>query len=45
MAKYVVDNCEELREPGKNSKGEVTVTATTTDGGKLIATRTLKCNK
>jgi hypothetical protein len=44
MVDYDVDNCAELREPGKNSKGEVTVTATTTDDGELIATRTLKCN-
>jgi hypothetical protein len=28
----------------KNSKGNVTVTATTEDG-ELIASRTLKCNK
>ncbi len=41
MVDYDVDNCAELREPGKNSKGEVTVTATSNDDGELIATRTL----
>jgi hypothetical protein len=52
MATYTVDNCAESEPSGKSSKsksrksskGDVTVTAMT-DDGKLIATRTLKCNK
>jgi len=42
---YKVMNCEGSKPPeGRNSKGNVTVTATTEDG-ELIATRRLKCNK
>jgi hypothetical protein len=52
MATYEVENCAESKAPGKdskgrakrNSKGEITVTATTEDG-ELIASRILKCNK
>jgi hypothetical protein len=45
MVDYEVENCEGSRAPDRrNSKGEVTVTATTGDG-ELISTRTLKCNK
>jgi hypothetical protein len=44
MATYEVENCAGSEAPSRNSKGEVTVTATTEDG-ELIAERTLKCNK
>jgi hypothetical protein len=45
MVEYDVENCEGSVAPSRNSKGKVTVTATTTDGGELVSTRTLKCKK
>ena len=45
LATYEVENCAGSEAPDRSSKGEVTVTATTDDGGELIAKRTLKCNK
>jgi hypothetical protein len=45
VVEYDVENCAGSVAPeGRNSKGEVTVTATTEDG-ELVATRILKCNK
>jgi hypothetical protein len=45
MVDYDVENCAGSVAPGRrNSKGEITVTATTEDG-ELVATRILKCNK
>jgi len=44
MATYEVENCAGSEAPDRNSKGRVTVTATT-DDGKLVSSRTLKCNK
>jgi hypothetical protein len=45
IVEYDVENCAGSVAPeGRNSKGEVTVTATTEDG-ELVATRILKCNK
>ncbi len=44
MATYEVENCAESAAPDRNSKGEVTITATTEDG-ELTAKRTLKCNR
>jgi hypothetical protein len=41
---YDVENCAGSEAPSRRSKGEVTVTATT-DDGKLIASRTLKCKE
>jgi len=43
-ATYEVENCAGSEAPSRNSKGRVTVTATTEDG-ELVASRTLKCNK
>jgi hypothetical protein len=43
-ATYTVQNCEGSVAPDRNSKGEITVTATT-DDGELVATRTLECNR
>jgi hypothetical protein len=44
MATYEVENCAGSEAPDRKSKGRVTVTATT-DDGKLVSSRTLKCNK
>jgi hypothetical protein len=44
MATYEVENCARSEAPDRSSKGRVTVTATT-DDGKLVSSRTLKCNK
>ena len=45
MVDYGVENCEGSMPPeGRNSKGNVTVTATTEDG-ELVAIRRLKCNR
>jgi hypothetical protein len=44
MATYEVANCAGSEAPDRRSKGRVTVTATT-DDGKLVSSRTLKCNK
>ena len=44
MATYEVENCAGSEAPDRRSKGRVTVTATT-DDGKLVSSRTLKCNK
>jgi hypothetical protein len=44
MATYEVKNCAGSKAPSRNSKGKVTVTATT-DDGELVVIRTLKCNK
>jgi hypothetical protein len=45
LVDYDVENCAGSVAPdGRNSKGEVTVTATTEDG-ELVATRILKCNR
>jgi hypothetical protein len=44
MATYEVENCAGSEAPGRRSKGRVTVTATT-DDGKLVSRRTLKCKK
>ena len=45
QVEYDVENCAGSVAPdGRNSKGEVTVTATTEDG-ELVATRILKCNR
>jgi hypothetical protein len=42
---YEVENCAGSEPPdGRNSKGNVTVTATTEDGT-LVSSRILKCNK
>ena len=43
MADYAVTNCADSVAPGKRSKGDVTITATT-DDGVLEVTRTLKCS-
>jgi hypothetical protein len=43
-ATYSVQNCAGSVAPRKNSKGEVTITATTEDG-ELVSTRTIGCNK
>ena len=43
-ATYTVRNCNDSMVPARNSKGEVTVTATTNDG-ELVSTRTLECNR
>jgi hypothetical protein len=42
MATYEVENCAGSEAPDRKSKGRVTVTATT-DDGKLVSSRTLKC--
>jgi hypothetical protein len=44
MATYEVENCAGSEVPSRTSKGNVTVTATT-DDGRLVSSRTLKCNK
>jgi hypothetical protein len=44
MVTYDVENCAGSEAPDRRSKGRVTVTATT-DDGKLVSRRTLKCNK
>jgi hypothetical protein len=44
MATYEPVSCAEFEGRSRSSKADVTVTATTGDG-KLISTRTLKCNK
>jgi len=43
-ATYEIENCAGSEAPSRSSKGRVTVTATT-DDGKLVSRRTLKCNK
>jgi len=43
-ATYGVENCEGSVAPGRNATSEVEVTATT-EGGELVVSRTLKCNK
>jgi hypothetical protein len=44
MATYEVENCAGSEAPSRTSKGKVTVIATT-DDGRLVSSRTLKCNK
>ncbi len=43
-ATYTVQNCKGSVAPDRNSKGEITVTATT-DAGELVSIRTLECNR
>jgi hypothetical protein len=45
MATYTVDSCAKIEGRSRSSKSNITVTATTNDGEKLVTTRTLKCNK
>jgi hypothetical protein len=44
-ATYEVENCASSPTTKRNSKGNVTVTASTTYGQELEVSRTLKCNK
>ena len=44
MATYAVENCKGSVAPERNSKGDVTLVATTEDG-ELVVSRTLKCNE
>jgi len=43
-ATYNVENCVGSEAPVRRSKGKVTIIATTEDG-KLVSSRTLKCDK